>query len=272
MSRVFDPAAFEKVYEDVILNNEFFEGQSYYKTFKGRYKSTVEVICKHVPEGKIRILEVGGGMIGLILQELYGDEVTVADLSAHPSETITKHGASHMECDLLRDRWDGAPGFDLVLLAEVVEHLPLPLYDALERLSHSIVPGGSICITTPNMHRIRNVIHLLLGKEIFCPLVFPERGSSIGHPFEFHKRHLEYHLDRAGFDDVRVWFDQLDLGASSAIRKLARRVASLSFKVVPRWQDNLVAVAKAPQVEGEQESQGSGGRFVPDEDWSRVAS
>jgi len=271
MPRTLSTARFNEAYEKTVLDNQFFEGGPYYVTYKGRYLRSLREICRHTPDTPIDVLEIGGGMLALTMAEIFRDRVTVADLSAYPSENITNHGARHLECDLLRDRWAGPPMFNMLILAEVVEHLPVPLYTVFDRVLPCLRPGGTVFITTPNFHRIRNALHILAGKDVFNPLFFPERGKGMGHPFELQKKHLQYHLERAGCENIDVSYRQLSFGASTPIRRAGRLVASLAFGIVPRWRDNLVATATIPDdADRDTKDTDQTGRFEPDPAWVAV--
>ena len=64
---------------------------------------------------------------------------------------------------------------------------------------------------------------------------------------EYTKPHLEWQLQRAGFRDVEVTLQQFH----HQPHRLAARVLSWAFYplfIVPRFRDNLVAIARAPDV------------------------
>jgi 2-polyprenyl-3-methyl-5-hydroxy-6-metoxy-1,4-benzoquinol methylase len=108
----------------------------------------LDVVGRHVPAGTL--LDVGCGH-GLLLDEArrLGYEVTGLELSA----TAAAYARDVLGLDVREqplETYDVAPGsFQVVVLADVLEHLPDPLaaLDACERL---LAPGGALCVVTPD--------------------------------------------------------------------------------------------------------------------------
>lgn len=138
---------------------------------------------------------------------------------------MTRHGVDFRRCDLIRDDLPERGAFDAAVLCEVVEHLPVPLHLVLEKVLRWVRPGGFVFLTTPNLYRLRNVVRLATGRELFCPLYYPEPGQGIGHPFEFSADHLRWHMERAGLEGVVVELTQLTMRGSSPGAEVARLAA-----------------------------------------------
>jgi SAM-dependent methyltransferase len=190
------------------------------------------------------MLEVGGGQIALLCNGLFGCQAEVADISDRYAASVTRHGLTFHRCDLLRDDLPSRESYDVVVLCEVVEHLPVPLHLVLAHIARWIRPGGYLFLTTPNLNRIRNVIRLAQGRSIFCPLTYPKPGASLGHPFEFSASVLRWHLEAAGLSDVSIRYEQLVLGGFSPVAWLGRNMLSPILALRPVWRDSLVAHAR----------------------------
>ena len=134
--------------------------------------------------------------------------------------------------------------FDLVVLCEVVEHLPMPLHTVLEKVKAWMAPGGWLFLTTPNLYRLRNVVRLAFGKHVFSFFFYPERGHGIGHPFEYYIDHLVWHIEKAGFESVHTELAQLITTGSTPLTKLGRFCATPLLHLRPLWRDCIVAWAK----------------------------
>lgn len=242
-SRYLSKPYFEKAYTKVILNNDFFEEDSYYVQQKPRYLNTLREISK-IPLAKpARILEIGGGQIALLAKELFGDECTVADLKETYKQGILDQGVEFRCCDLLHQNLEEKNYYDLVVMCEVIEHMPVPPYIILEKIKGWIKPGGFILLTTPNLYRFRNLVRLALGLKVFDFFFIPECGTGIGHPIEYSQMHLKWQLERAGFESVNIQLKQLDNGGATLWTQLGRIMAS-PFLLRPLWRDKLVAVAQ----------------------------
>jgi SAM-dependent methyltransferase len=195
-----------------------------------------------------RLLEIGGGQIALLLKELFEDEVVVADLTYDHAAAVTRHGVEFRRCDLIRDDLPERGAFDAVVLCEVVEHLPVPLHLVLTKIALWLRPGGFVFVTTPNLYRLRNVVRLATGRELFCPLHYPEPGQGIGHPFELSADNLRWHMERAGLEGVVVELAQLTMRGSSYGATLGRMAAWPLLYARRSLRDSLVAWGRMPPL------------------------
>lgn len=245
--RVFDRKAFDEAYRRLILGGDFFESDGYYKGNWSRYRRTFEMLSSLPLPTPAKLLEIGGGQIALLSRCLYGDRCTVGDVNEAFSSTLLEHGIEFLKCDLLRDDLPFDQELDLVVLLEVVEHMPVPLHQVLQKVRRWIKPGGHLFCTTPNLYRLRNVVRLTLGLRVFDFFFIPEESKSIGHPFEYYDAHLRFHLERAGFRVQSVKLRQLH-GFESGATRVARigRFLSAPLLTNPTWRDSLVAVARNP--------------------------
>jgi len=244
-ARSFTRAEFEQAYSDVVLGNHFFEAAAYYHEHKTRYRRTLEHVAALPLPPQADILDVGGGQIALLCGRLFDDRGVVADVNEKYADALTRFNTRFVQCDLLHDDIPDRDAFDLVALCEVIEHMPIPPHQVLEKVKAWIRPGGYLLITTPNLYRLRNVIRLALGREIFCTFYYPPRGQSLGHPLEYDRKQLTWHIEHAGFVTRYVRHQQLVNVGSTPITKIARVLAA-PFLTVPRWRDQLIAVAQKP--------------------------
>lgn len=237
-------AKFDQQYRERILGQDFFEDPSYYHQNRSRYRWTVQRILSEFGVASPRVLEVGGGQIAILMNGLVDSPGVVVDISETWSEPIRRHGIEFVVGDLVRDELD-FEGFDLVVLCEVIEHLPIPGHLVLEKILRWLKPGGKLFLTTPNLYRLRNVLRLALGMQMFCPLRYPPRGNSIGHPFEYSPKVLEWHLKEAGFEFESLEHRQLLSRGATPAASLAR-IACSPLLALPRFRDNLVVIARRP--------------------------
>jgi SAM-dependent methyltransferase len=107
----------------------------------------LELIGEHVLPG--RLLDVGCGP-GLLLDEarMAGHDVVGVELSReaalHAREAL---GLDVREVAL--EDFDDADGFDVVVLADVIEHVDDPV-GAIGRCAELLRPGGVLCVVTPD--------------------------------------------------------------------------------------------------------------------------
>jgi SAM-dependent methyltransferase len=245
VSRQITPAAFDAAYRQVILGNHFFEEPRYYLDQRPRYRKTLSFITRLDLPRPAKILEIGGGQLLLLCHRMFGDTGLLADVGSDYADAVTRFGLDFTACDLLRDDLPSRGEFDLIVLCEVIEHLPVPAHLILAKMRHWLKPGGYLLLTTPNLYRMRNVVRLAMGMELFCPLFYPPRGQSLGHPMEFSRANLRWHVERAGLAVKSIDHVQLSNRGSSVVTKAARLLIS-PLQLRPAWRDSLVAVAQRP--------------------------
>jgi 2-polyprenyl-3-methyl-5-hydroxy-6-metoxy-1,4-benzoquinol methylase len=239
-------ANFNEAYERLVLRGRFVESPAYYRQHRGRFRRTLAYYSALPLPARANVLEIGGGQIALLAHAVMNHRGAVADISESYAAAVMCHGLPFIRCDLMRDCLASEPSYDCLVLCEVVEHLPVPLHLVLERILPALKPGGSILVTTPNLHRLRNVMRLIRGREIFRPLFYPRPGQNLGHVLEFSAAHLQWQLERAGLEAVTIRLAQLSNYGSSAASQALRMLAAPLLYARPLWRDNLVAWARKP--------------------------
>jgi SAM-dependent methyltransferase len=239
------PLNFDRIYQDLVLNNHFFENPSYYIQQKPRYKRVLGDIQRLPLPPCSSLLEIGGGQIALLSQALLGTSAMVADLNDTYKSGLLHHGLRFHSCDLLHDDLPVREAFDIVVMCEVIEHLPIPPYLVLTKIQKWIKPGGWIYLTTPNLYRLRNLVRMLLGARVFDLFYMPERGQGIGHPLEYSASHLQWQLEKSGFEHIQIQLSQLDNAGASPMTQFGRMLAT-PLLLRPLWRDKLVAIAQKP--------------------------
>lgn len=247
-ARAFTTQQFNRAYDEVILGNHFFESPSYYHQERLRYRRTIEHIASLPLPYPAQVIEIGGGQIGLLLNRLFNDQCTLGDVSDHYSDAVTRFGMSFVRCDLMHDDLQTLERYDLVVLCEVIEHIPIPPHIILAKIRKWIRPAGYLFLTTPNLYRLRNVIRLALGMPVFCNFFYPERGTSLGHPLEYAPEHLAWQVETGGYEVQFLKLVQLSNVGASMTAKIGRTLLAPLLKLVPRWRDNLVCAARNPDA------------------------
>ncbi|MEY4672888.1 MAG: hypothetical protein RL148_672 [Planctomycetota bacterium] len=244
--RALDRRAFDAAYDEVVLGNAMFEGRAYYQRYRERYWQTMCHVARIPLPRAARVLEIGGGQIALMMHRLFGDRGTVADVNAQHADCVERFGLEHVVCDLFHDDLPARDEFDLVVLCEVIEHVPRPPHEVLARIRNWIRPGGHLFLTTPNLFRLRNGLRLLLGRPVFCNFFVPQRGQPLGHFLEYSAEQMRWQLQHAGLEVT--WVDEVMLcnqGTELAARILRPLLAPLMW-LRPRLRENLVALGRRP--------------------------
>ncbi|MGA7750933.1 MAG: class I SAM-dependent methyltransferase [Gallionella sp.] len=247
MSKI-DKNVFNEKYGEFILNSKFFEEDDYYIRERLRYFNTLKLLLANLDYfgdlSKLHVLEIGGGQISLLIKTLLGCKVVVADVNDKYKDSLARNGCDFRVCDLLYDDLPDRNQFDVVIMCEVVEHLPVPPHQILSKIRNWMKPGGLLFMTKPNLYQLRNVIRLMLGMPVFDHFLIPERGRSIGHPFEYSAEHLSWQIAQGGFKDIAVTYTQFSLSGSTLRAKLARMLLA-PLMLRNKFKDSLVATALA---------------------------
>lgn len=179
-----------KTVENLIEKQE----EKYFWTHEDRYHFILEQIQRTAKEKKLKILDIGcfpyhiGKAVELLGHEVFG-------ISSY-HEPIKQKNVTILNAEKDKFPYENN-SFDMVLLNEVIEHLPQSPIIALKEIHRVTKKGGYIMITTPNISRSINRVKAMLGKSIMYPIdVFFEedgRGNNI-----YHRHNREYTLSELG--------------------------------------------------------------------------
>ena len=238
-------AEFDKIYGSRIVGEGFAEFDEYYRFEKERYWRSLQLLCHLNVDVPAKLLEIGGGQLALLSKLLFNDNCTVADISQAYIAPLRKAGIEFVTYSLLNPQPNKALGeFDIVILLEVIEHIPLPGHVVFDSIKPLLKPGGILFLTTRNLFRLRNLARMILGVEFLDHFTLPSHeGHGLGHQLEYSAKHLKWQIQRAGMDIVLLKEDNLGARGHSTAARLARMlVAPLELR--PIWRDGLVAVAR----------------------------
>jgi SAM-dependent methyltransferase len=250
MAREWKPSDFESLYERFICREEYqFGGRTYYLTQRPRYKECMRRYAALAAPRVLDVLDVGGGQLALLAAKLWNDHGAVADLPGPHLEYIASLGINAIHWNLCKSELPSDAKFDFIFFSEVIEHLPIPGYIALERLRRVLRPGGIILCTTPNLYRPRNLLYMAAGHPIFDNFRYPDDDVALGHVLEYSRSHLDWQFKKAGFVQCRVDSTQMH---HLPVKALLRPLGWLAYPlhIVPHWRDYLVATAYAPTEPG----------------------
>jgi 2-polyprenyl-3-methyl-5-hydroxy-6-metoxy-1,4-benzoquinol methylase len=240
-----DSRRFDEIYDRHIRGDRFFEDAAYYGQFRDRYRRTLAWIERVAAPG-MRMLDIGSGQFAVLCRHLLDAQCDVLDIDSRSAEALRKQGIGFQAIDLSQEVFTAQQPYDLVVMAEVIEHVPTPPFRVFANLLPAIRPGGHLLVTTPNLYRLRNLVRLARGQQVFDYFLVPGPEQPLGHFLEYSREQLEWHLRRAGLDVAAVSLEQLSWGGASTRAKLARALLSPLLLLRPLWRDNLVILAQRP--------------------------
>lgn len=246
MAGTVDKAAFDKVYDDVILGGTFVEFSEYYVHSRGRYWNAFQEFQNLGLPAGARVLDIGGGQFGVLLNRLLGMEAVAGDVVDDAREDLAAAGLDLVRVNLMNDDIfaDQAAPFDCICMLEVIEHIPQPPYMVFNRLKQKMNPGGILFLTTPNGHRFRNLVYLALGREVLGYYRYPEGDEALGHQHEYTLSQMRWQASHA---EMKVEFlKYYDVGWRGATlgARLARILTSPTA-MIPHMKEGLIAAFRA---------------------------
>jgi SAM-dependent methyltransferase len=246
MARPWKPNEFDILYERYICRDEMqFGDRAFYHRYRPRYKECIRRFAALAPDHPLDVLDVGGGQLALLCTKLWKDRGVAVDLPGPHMSYMAEQGVETIYWNLCKSDLPSDSKFDFIFFSEVIEHLPVPGYIALNRLRKAMRPGGIIMCTTPNLYRLRNVVYMAFGRPIFDNFQYPDDDTALGHVFEYSRDHLDWQFKKAGFMQYDVEYFQVHhLPTNPLYRPLA--ILGYPLHVIPRWRDVLMATAYAP--------------------------
>jgi 2-polyprenyl-3-methyl-5-hydroxy-6-metoxy-1,4-benzoquinol methylase len=119
-----------------------------------------------LPKSPTRILEVGAGAGGTLkwLKTLYPQaETTAVELNPDLLDEL-KHNADVAVIGPIEEALSELKSYDLILLLDVLEHLP-DSTTTLRKLSKLLVGGGHVIVSVPNIAHLSVSVPLLLKRR-----------------------------------------------------------------------------------------------------------
>lgn len=188
----------------------------YYYAYANRRKHTLQLIQKVAkPGAKILDVAAAQGNFSLLLAEM-GYDVTWNYLRGELIDYVKlkcEYGKiTYAQGDIFTLNFDAQ--FDVVLIAEVIEHVAHP-DDFLRKIAQMLKPGGHIVMSTPNGEYFKN--RLPKFSDCADPSQYEEvqfKPNSDGHIFLIHLDELEQLTHKAGLvvQDIRLITNSLTNG------------------------------------------------------------
>ncbi len=232
--------------------------QEYLDYHAARFVDTLDLLGPG--EGK-QLLDVGAfpGHLTLAIQTL-GYQVqalTGTSESARSLEFFTRRLSRHQIPVLFADvEGEDFPfpdqSFDVVLAAELIEHLPYNPYHMLRETFRVLKPKGRIILSTPNLPKLDNLLNFARGRSIHPDIRLPFhktfKSILIGrHIREYTAQELIYMLEEQNKEMYR--FEGTRVSYSMCLDPAFSRLGAISWLVKrlwPRFQSTIFVQAFRP--------------------------
>jgi SAM-dependent methyltransferase len=226
-------------------------------------------------ESGLRVLELGSNpyLFSLLLRRFHEYEITHTNFFGNDiydtspgagSQVICNATESHqfhytvLNMEMVEGPYCGG-GFDVIVFAEILEHLVIDPLAVFPKLWASLKPGGLLVLTTPNATRLINFANMMVGSNIF-DRYHPQNGVYGRHNREFTCEEVERLLLDSGFvlqsvtTEDRYNYDELPMakdnyeapGVLPYTRSELLKIMEAAGASLQNRGDNIYAVARRP--------------------------
>jgi trans-aconitate methyltransferase len=178
------------------------ESTLYIRTHAPRYRVLLELVATALAgRPGARVLDVGPSYQTEAIRELHS-EATVDTLGFEDPRLRPREGDRHIAYDLndadRRETWPQALAYDLVVFAEVLEHLTTAPQHVLSLLRSLLRDDGTLILQTPNAASLPKRLKLLAGRHPFEQI--RESRAQAGHFREYTRAELVALARRSGLE------------------------------------------------------------------------
>jgi SAM-dependent methyltransferase len=167
----------------------------YLRTHRRRYALLLELVRELGPE---RILVVGPSYESTRLRE-----VAPVDTLGWADERFPRVGDErHVQHDLNDAAHPALDSYDVIVCAEVIEHLHVSPIPVLRFLGGALSPRGRLVVQTPNATALPKRLRMLLGHNPYDPI--REEAGNPGHFHEYTVGELREAVEAAGLIAERI--------------------------------------------------------------------
>lgn len=136
--------------------------------------------------------------------------------------------------------------FDLVIFAEIIEHLLNDPCNVLREIKRVLKPNGTLILTTPNVARLENVTRLISGANIYDP--YSGYGPYGRHNREFNRHELDQLLKFEGFEPTECFTADVHANNAQAFCDVDQIAHLLRFRENDLGQYIFVKATARPDV------------------------
>ena len=239
---------------DAVIDKALHDSQKQYLTMhRNRFIFTLQELVGCLPAKRFVDIGTSGLFPGIVRDISISTEVCGTAYSDTPDQTVRPvpfRGGGDLQYFLGNpelfpyDIPDGT--FDLVLCAEVLEHMSRDPMALLSEMNRILEVGGSLVVTTPNIASYRAILNAMNHEMPYNFYAFNRNGATDRHNIEYTPKLLAALLKEAGFGirtltTVDCW--------SSPDKRLIDFARSHGFSGELRGDDIIVTATKTGGVQ-----------------------
>lgn len=163
-----------------------------------RYATLVSILDEYVTSPDATILDIGESALTELLHDRYGARVDILGFVGDGPRAHGRNWWFDLNLAASEDSWrTDLPRYDVIVMAEVIEHLHVAPRPVLAFLRSLLEPGGVLVIQTPNAVALHKRVEMLAGRNPYEEI--REKQNDPGHFREYTKRELVAAVEAAGF-------------------------------------------------------------------------
>lgn len=163
-----------------------------------RYAVVLDLLSRFGLGAGDRVLDVGASRLTELLREHFGAAVDTLGFGADRQDSQGRHFELDLNRTENREGWRrDLPTYDVVILAEVLEHLHAAPEHVLSFLATLLKEGGLLLLQTPNAAALPKRLKLLLGRNPYERIRLDALNP--GHFREYTVRELQEIAAATGF-------------------------------------------------------------------------
>lgn len=214
------------------------KARQYLGQHRRRLECLSQIVTREAKKKDIRVLEIAPHFTTQLFRHLLGREATINSLGWHdaqlvPPGTVDEHFEFDLNDSHFPDRWIEPSPHDIVVAAEIFEHLFVVPERAIAFFASFVTEGGVLILQTPNGASLRNRLRLLAGRNPFDCI----NEARTGHVREYTAREVAACCRQAGLVCESV--EHLDYWPEKGILRCFERL-------VPSFRKGLTVIARRP--------------------------
>jgi 2-polyprenyl-3-methyl-5-hydroxy-6-metoxy-1,4-benzoquinol methylase len=182
--------------------------EGYFNYHLPRFNFLLDLIAEFGASAESDILDIGASRLTEMIRERFGAKVDTLGFGTDQPVGDAMHYAFDLNHAQSRETWrEDLPQYDVVVMAEVIEHLYTAPQLVLAFLKTLVKPNGILIVQTPNAASLPKRIKMLLGRNPYE--MIRENTMNPGHFREYTMKELKALGERAGFRverDVCAWY------------------------------------------------------------------
>lgn len=163
-----------------------------------RYAFTLEILEKYVQNSDTRVLDIGKSRLTGLIKEAFGVRVDSLGFGEDEARGDHTHYGFDLNCSQWEESWrTDIPRYDILVMAEVIEHLHTAPNLVLSFLRTLLKDRGVLLLSTPNAVALGKRLGLLFGRNPYA--LIEENVHNPGHFREYTMTELELFAAQSGF-------------------------------------------------------------------------